>query len=99
MEKMFGPAYTGDPGVPHMEKDVFNTLVKGCLAFSVYTAFDPYHWQLATYYNYHDWAMVCDNHRMKVAMKKKEPFKSLWNAHMSEGARRTHYHVWQDYFP
>ena len=45
MEKIFGPAYTGDPGVPHVEKEVFTNIFWGAVGFTAMTALNPYHWQ------------------------------------------------------
>jgi hypothetical protein len=45
MEKMFGPAYTGDPGVPHSDKDAFSSIFWGSVAFSAYSIVCPYYWE------------------------------------------------------
>eukprot|EP01018_Ginkgo_biloba_P035559 Gb_12666 [translate_table: standard] len=45
MDKMFGPAYTGDPGVPHSGKEMFLEIFWGSIAFSVYSMVNPYYWQ------------------------------------------------------
>lgn len=45
MEKMFGPAYTGDPGVPHSDKEAFGSIFWGSVAFSAYSIACPYYWE------------------------------------------------------
>ncbi|KAJ7192468.1 hypothetical protein O6H91_Y520600 [Diphasiastrum complanatum] len=100
MEKMFGPAYTGDPGVPHSDKDGFASIVWGSIAFSVYSLACPYYWEQCLHsYNWHDWAMVCENHQLKRARKKGKPYEFKWNTFMSKEARTSYYHNWADYFP
>jgi hypothetical protein len=47
MEKMFGPAYTGDPGVPHSDKEAFSSIFWGSVAFSAYSIVCPYYWEQA----------------------------------------------------
>ncbi|GJP59647.1 hypothetical protein CLOP_g14226, partial [Closterium sp. NIES-67] len=48
MDKIFGPAYTGDPGVPHTDKDIFSGIFWGAVGFSLYSVADPYYWQHTT---------------------------------------------------
>ncbi len=45
MEKMFGPAYTGDPGVPHSDKGAFSSIFWGSVVFSAYSIVCPYYWE------------------------------------------------------
>jgi hypothetical protein len=45
MEKMFGPAYTGDPGVPHSDKGAFSSIFWGSVLFSAYSIVCPYYWE------------------------------------------------------
>eukprot|EP00850_Spirogloea_muscicola_P016260 SM000131S26690 [mRNA] locus=s131:10058:10823:- [translate_table: standard] len=100
MEKMFGPAYTGDPGVPHSDRDTFSGIVQGALAFSLLTAVNPYHWHTGgTMFNWHDWAMVCENHRMKRAAKAKKKYEPVWNKMLSDEVRESYYQNWRDHFP
>ena len=47
MEKYFGNAYRGDPGVPHADPERFWNIWIGSAAFSVMTWFNPYMWQLS----------------------------------------------------
>ncbi|KAG2318119.1 hypothetical protein Bca4012_069070 [Brassica carinata] len=47
MEKYFGNAYRGDPGVPHADADRLVNIWIGSAAFSVLTWFNPYMWQLS----------------------------------------------------
>ncbi|MBA0800722.1 hypothetical protein Gohar_011140 [Gossypium harknessii] len=52
MEKYFGNAYRGDPGVPHAGPDRFVNIWIGSAAFSVLTWFNPYMWQLTNQFNH-----------------------------------------------
>ncbi|KAL6534158.1 hypothetical protein OROHE_013083 [Orobanche hederae] len=52
MDKIFGNAYRGDPGVPHANPDRFWNIWIGSAAFSVLTLANPYMWQLSNQYNY-----------------------------------------------
>lgn len=52
MEKYFGNAYRGDPGVPHADPDRFTNIWIGSAAFSVLTWFNPYMWQLSNQFKY-----------------------------------------------
>ncbi|CAN1143124.1 hypothetical protein LINPERHAP2_LOCUS13439 [Linum perenne] len=45
MEKYFGNAYRGDPGVPHAPGKRFTNIWIGAAAFSAVAWFDPYFWQ------------------------------------------------------
>ncbi|KAJ8448580.1 hypothetical protein Cgig2_012224 [Carnegiea gigantea] len=47
MDKIFGNAYRGDPGVPHSGAAPFTNIWIGCFAFNVYTWNFPYLWQLS----------------------------------------------------
>eukprot|EP00245_Coleochaete_scutata_P000435 TRINITY_DN10560_c0_g1_i1.p1 TRINITY_DN10560_c0_g1~~TRINITY_DN10560_c0_g1_i1.p1 ORF type:complete len:100 (+),score=23.76 TRINITY_DN10560_c0_g1_i1:63-362(+) len=99
MDKMFGPAYTGDPGVPHADKDMFWGVFSGAALFGVWTMINPYHWEQAQQaINWHDFAMVCENHRYKQACRKKQPYEFKWNK-MAKRSRDAYYQNWQDFFP
>lgn len=52
MEKYFGNAYRGDPGVPHADPDRFVNIWVGSAAFSVMAWFHPYMWTLSNQYKY-----------------------------------------------
>ncbi|MBA0857769.1 hypothetical protein Goshw_016979 [Gossypium schwendimanii] len=52
MEKYFGNAYRGDPGVPHAGPDRFVNIWIGSAAFSVLTWFNPYMWQLTNQFKW-----------------------------------------------
>lgn len=52
MEKYFGNAYRGDPGVPHSDPDRFVNIWVGSAAFAVLTYFNPYMWQLSNQFKY-----------------------------------------------
>ncbi|KAG6471597.1 hypothetical protein ZIOFF_069041 [Zingiber officinale] len=47
MDKYFGNAYRGDPGVPHADPDRFANIWIGSVAFSALTWINPYMWQLS----------------------------------------------------
>ncbi|CAL5419891.1 unnamed protein product [Camellia sinensis] len=51
MEKYFGNAYRGDPGVPHADPDRFVNIWIGSFAFSALTWVNPYMWQLSNQFN------------------------------------------------
>lgn len=53
MEKYFGNAYRGDPGVPHADADRFVNIWIGSAAFSVLTWVNPYMWQLSNQFKYY----------------------------------------------
>ncbi|KAJ0089419.1 hypothetical protein Patl1_32160 [Pistacia atlantica] len=50
MEKYFGNAYRGDPGVPHADPERFVNIWLGAIGFSVCTWNSPYLWQLSNQY-------------------------------------------------
>ncbi|KAF7818645.1 Aminopeptidase-like protein AC3.5 [Senna tora] len=52
MEKYFGNAYRGDPGVPHAEPERFVNIWIGSAAFSAITFFNPHIWQLSNQFKY-----------------------------------------------
>ncbi|KAA0043996.1 hypothetical protein E5676_scaffold352G002690 [Cucumis melo var. makuwa] len=52
MEKYFGNAYRGDPGVPHTDPGRFFNIWIGAAGFSVLTWFNPYMWQLSNQFKY-----------------------------------------------
>ncbi|XP_027934961.1 uncharacterized protein LOC114190326 isoform X3 [Vigna unguiculata] len=51
MEKYFGNAYRGDPGVPHSDPDRFVNIWIGSAVFSVLTYVNPYMWTLSNQFN------------------------------------------------
>jgi len=53
MEKYFGNAYRGDPGVPHSDPDRFVNIWIGSAVFSVLTYVNPYMWTLSNQFKYH----------------------------------------------
>ncbi|KAK4481096.1 hypothetical protein RD792_011967 [Penstemon davidsonii] len=53
MEKYFGNAYRGDPGVPHADPDRFVNIWVGSAAFSALTWINPYMWQLSSQFKVH----------------------------------------------
>lgn len=52
MEKYFGNAYRGDPGVPHADPDRFVNIWIGSAAFSALTWINPYMWQRSNQFKY-----------------------------------------------
>lgn len=52
MEKYFGNAYRGDPGVPHADPDRFVNIWIGSAAFSALTWINPYMWHLTNQFKY-----------------------------------------------
>ena len=52
MEKYFGNAYRGDPGVPHADPQRFANIWIGSFGFSVLAYFHPYMWQLSNQWKY-----------------------------------------------
>jgi len=98
MDKIFGPAYSGDPGIPHSQEP-FYTTIGGPLVFSVVSIFNPYYWQSTTEYNWHDWAMVCENTQWKRALKKKQPYEFKFNKFLDKTVREAYYHNWTTFFP
>ncbi|XP_024362320.1 uncharacterized protein [Physcomitrium patens] len=100
MEKMFGPAYTGDPGVPHSDKEAFGSIFWGSVAFSAYSIACPYYWeQCNNMFNWHDLAMVHEQHHWKRAQKKGKDYEFKWNKILNKTQRESYYHNWADYFP
>ncbi|KAG6745117.1 hypothetical protein POTOM_051761 [Populus tomentosa] len=85
MEKYFGNAYRGDPGVPHADPDRFVNIWIGSAAFSILTC-------------WHDKAFLFEQYHWKNAMKKKEPYKFKWNK-MDREVRDSYYFNWPIYFP
>ncbi|MBA0615779.1 hypothetical protein Godav_015891 [Gossypium davidsonii] len=89
MEKYFGNAYRGDPGVPHAGPDRFVNIWIGSAAFSVLTWFNPYMWQLTNQFkvsfylliwsmsncSWHDKAMIFEHYHWKKAKAKNQPYK------------------------
>ncbi|KAH1216815.1 hypothetical protein GmHk_13G037600 [Glycine max] len=78
MEKYFGNAYRGDPGVPHSDPDRFVNIWVGSAAFAVLTYFNPYMWQLSNQFNWHDKAMLYEQYHWKQARKKNQPYEFLF---------------------
>ncbi|KAL5740827.1 hypothetical protein ACOSQ2_030007 [Xanthoceras sorbifolium] len=98
MEKYFGNAYRGDPGVPHADPDRFYNIWIGSALFSALTWSDPYMWNLSTQFNWHDKAMLFEQYHWKKAMEKKQPYKFKWNQYMDADLRESYYYNWPDYF-
>ncbi|XP_057549341.1 uncharacterized protein LOC130827598 [Amaranthus tricolor] len=98
MEKYFGNAYRGDPGVPHADQERFQNIWIGSAVFSTLTWFNPYMWQLTNQWNWHDRAMMYEHHHWKKAMAKKQYYKFKWNE-MSKDVRDSYYFNWPVYFP
>ncbi|GMH23197.1 hypothetical protein Nepgr_025040 [Nepenthes gracilis] len=99
MEKYFGNAYRGDPGVPHSDPDRFWNIWIGSVAFSALTWVNPYMWQLTNQFNWHDKAMLYEQYHWKKAMAKKQPYKFKWNEYMDRETRDSYYFNWPVYFP
>ncbi|XP_010936463.1 uncharacterized protein [Elaeis guineensis] len=99
MEKYFGNAYRGDPGVPHGDPDRFANIWIGSFAFSALTWFDPYMWNLSNQFNWHDKAMMFEHYHWKKAMEKNQPYQFKWNQYMSKPVRDSYYYNWPVYFP
>ncbi|WCJ34501.1 hypothetical protein M5689_015809 [Euphorbia peplus] len=93
MEKYFGNAYRGDPGVPHADPDRFWNIWIGSAAFSTITFFNPYLWQLSNQFNWHDKAFLFEQYHWKKALKKNEPYKFKWNQ-MDKEVRDSYYFNW-----
>ncbi|KAL0744052.1 hypothetical protein Bca4012_085565 [Brassica carinata] len=98
MEKYFGNAYRGDPGVPHADADRFVNIWIGSVAFSALTWINPYMWQLSNQFNYHDKWMLFEQHHWKKARAKKQPYEFKWNKIPKE-VRDSYYYNWPVYFP
>lgn len=60
MEKYFGNAYRGDPGVPHADADRFVNIWIGSAAFSVLTWVNPYMWQLSNQFKYYTLSCIIE---------------------------------------
>ncbi|KAL0409961.1 UNVERIFIED_CONTAM: hypothetical protein Slati_3585800 [Sesamum latifolium] len=75
MEKYFGNAYRGDPGVPHADPERFMNIWIGSATFSALTWFNPYMWQLSNQFNWHDKAMLFEQYHWKKAREKNQPYK------------------------
>jgi len=99
MDKIFGPAYSGDPGIPHSGKEMFHTTIWAPVIFSIASIFNPYYWQSATEVNWHDWAMVHENTQRKRALKKKQPYEPKFNKLLNKPQRESFYHSWPVFFP
>ncbi|KAK9079384.1 hypothetical protein SSX86_001055 [Deinandra increscens subsp. villosa] len=99
MEKYFGNAYRGDPGVPHSGQEKFLSIWIGSIAFSAITWSHPYIWQLSNRHNWHDHAMLFEQYHWKKALQKKEKYKFSWNENWSKAARDSYYINWPVYFP
>ncbi|KAK1306775.1 hypothetical protein QJS10_CPA10g01990 [Acorus calamus] len=75
MDRMFGNAYTGDPGVPHTDPERFENIWMGSFAVSAVTWFNPYMWKLCHQFNWHDKAMLSEQYHWKKKMEKQQPHK------------------------
>ncbi|EYU34493.1 hypothetical protein ABFS83_10G047600 [Erythranthe nasuta] len=98
MEKYFGNAYRGDPGVPHADPDRFVNIWVGSAAFSALTWINPYMWTLSNQFNWHDKAMLFEQYHWKKAQEKKQPYEFQWNK-MPKKVRDSYYFNWPVYFP
>ncbi|KAK4348491.1 hypothetical protein RND71_031246 [Anisodus tanguticus] len=99
MEKYFGNAYRGDPGVPHADPERFMNIWVGSAAFSALTWINPYMWTLSNQYNWHDKAMMFEQHHWKKALKKNQDYEFKWNQYMDKDERDSYYFNWPVYFP
>ncbi|GLJ24660.1 hypothetical protein SUGI_0471500 [Cryptomeria japonica] len=99
MDKIFGPGYQGDPGVPHSGTEPFEAILWGTLYTNILAIWEPHFNQATSAFNWHDLAMVCENHRMKRALKKREPYVPKWNQMMNRTQRTAYYYNWPVYFP
>ncbi|KAI3706728.1 hypothetical protein L6452_24660 [Arctium lappa] len=99
MEKYFGNAYRGDPGIPHCGKENFLSIWIGSLAFSAITWNHPHLWQVSNRFNWHDHAMLYEQYHLKKALKKKQKYEYSWNKNWSKEARDSYYYNWPVYFP
>ncbi|XP_061368771.1 uncharacterized protein LOC133311696 [Gastrolobium bilobum] len=98
MEKYFGNAYRGDPGVPHADAERFVNIWVGSSAFSLLTYFHPYMWQLSTQFNWHDREMLYEQYHWKQAMKKNQPYECKFNKTWDRTLRDSYYFNWPYYF-
>ncbi|MCD7462252.1 hypothetical protein HAX54_048129 [Datura stramonium] len=98
MEKYFGNAYRGDPGVPHADPDRFVNIWIGSAAFSALTWINPYMWTLSNQYNWHDKSMLFEQYHWKKALKKNQDYEFKWNQWDRE-TRDSYYFNWPVYFP
>ncbi|MED6223429.1 hypothetical protein PIB30_073889 [Stylosanthes scabra] len=99
MEKYFGKAYRGDPGVPHADPDRFVNIWIGGAAYAVLTYFNPYMWHLTNSFNWHDKAMLYEQYQWKQARKKGQRYESLWNKTWDKEHRDAYYYNWPIFFP
>ncbi|KAH9735015.1 hypothetical protein WN944_003634 [Citrus x changshan-huyou] len=99
MEKYFGKAYRGDPGVPHSGPESFENIWIGAFAFSALTWSNPYMWHLTNQFNWHDKVMLFEQYHWKKAQAKKQPYKFKWNEYMDRELRDSYYFNWPVYFP
>ncbi|KAJ4750668.1 Actin T1-like protein [Rhynchospora pubera] len=95
MEKYFGNAYRGDPGVPHTSPGRFSAIWLGSLAFSAATWNYPYIWNITSQWNYHDRWMLHEQYHWKKALAKGEEddYDFKWNK-QDRSIRDSYYHLW-----
>ncbi|KAL1545824.1 hypothetical protein AAHA92_22504 [Salvia divinorum] len=98
MEKYFGNAYRGDPGVPHADPERFVNIWIGSAAFSALAWVNPYMWTLSNQFNWHDKAMLFEQYHWKKARAKNQPYQFQWNQ-MDKKVRDSYYFNWPVYFP
>ncbi|XP_038721722.1 uncharacterized protein LOC120013838 [Tripterygium wilfordii] len=98
MEKYFGNAYRGDPGVPHADADRFVNIWVGSALFCAFTWNSPYMWQLTNQFNWHDRAFLFEQYHWKKAKEKNQPYKFQWNK-MDKEIRDSYYFNWPVFFP
>ncbi|GAB2272314.1 hypothetical protein Dimus_007134 [Dionaea muscipula] len=98
MERFFGNAYRGDPGVPHSGRHPFIVTWMGCVASSACFWIHPYPWTICNQDNWHDKAMLYEQYHWKKAMEKKKPYEPLWNQ-MGKTFQDSYYINWPVFFP
>ncbi|KAK7267717.1 hypothetical protein RIF29_20395 [Crotalaria pallida] len=100
MEKYFGNAYRGDPGVPHTDHQRFYNIWFGSAAFSVLAYINPYIWHFPTsQWSWHDRAIIYEQYQWKKAMRENKPYEPLWNKMYDKEMRDNFYFNWPIYFP
>ncbi|CAN0881176.1 hypothetical protein LINGRAHAP2_LOCUS14086 [Linum grandiflorum] len=97
MEKYFGNAYRGDPGVPHAQPERFWNIWIASASFSAVTWFNPYIWHWNNAFNWHDLSFLHDQYHWKKAKANNKPYKFHWNE-KGHDFRESYYHNWPNYF-
>ncbi|KAF9621248.1 hypothetical protein IFM89_018333 [Coptis chinensis] len=99
MERFFGNAYQGDLGVPHTDPEQSMNIWIDSIVFFAISWFHPYMRQLSNQFNWHDRAMLFEQHHWKKALKKGQPYQFKWNQYMDKDLRESYYFNWPVYFP